>query len=59
YAVKVARTVLRETALGNKCRPPDNLVLEPNLVPSLQIRFLTNMSVYSHREDAQFFIAYR
>ncbi|CZF86568.1 Isoquinoline 1-oxidoreductase subunit beta [Grimontia marina] len=23
YAVKVARTVLRETALGNKCRPPD------------------------------------
>jgi len=21
--VKVARTVLRETALGNKCRPPD------------------------------------
>ncbi|WP_184999416.1 hypothetical protein [Vibrio crassostreae] len=22
-AVKVARWVLRETALGNKCRPPD------------------------------------
>ncbi|WP_157515671.1 hypothetical protein [Grimontia marina] len=28
YAVKVARTVLRETALGNKCRPPDRNVPE-------------------------------
>ncbi|ADT96407.1 hypothetical protein [Shewanella baltica] len=25
--MKVARTVLRETALGNKCRPPDNSFL--------------------------------
>lgn len=25
-AVKVARWVLRETALGNKCRPPDDNV---------------------------------
>ncbi|MFS1903236.1 hypothetical protein BCU43_018160 [Vibrio lentus] len=27
-AVKVARWVLRETALGNKCRPPDIFELE-------------------------------
>lgn len=27
-AVKVARWVLRETALGNKCRPPDTFELE-------------------------------
>ncbi|WP_170961623.1 hypothetical protein [Vibrio genomosp. F6] len=26
-AVKVARWVLRETALGNKCRPPDRTFL--------------------------------
>jgi hypothetical protein len=26
-AVKVARWVLRETALGNKCRPPDKTLL--------------------------------
>ncbi|MEZ9219165.1 hypothetical protein AB4581_08675 [Vibrio cyclitrophicus] len=27
-AVKVARWVLRETALGNKCRPPDIFMIE-------------------------------
>lgn len=31
-AVKVARWVLRETALGNKCRPPDSATLAQSLL---------------------------
>ncbi|MCX8925887.1 hypothetical protein NOL32_24475, partial [Vibrio parahaemolyticus] len=56
-AVKVARWVLRETALGNKCRPPDRSALplryiNAPLSHNHQYHHISFIWVYFERFDA-------
>ncbi|CAK2053455.1 hypothetical protein VCRA2122O12_490002 [Vibrio crassostreae] len=44
--MKVARWVLRETALGNKCRPPDHYWLDLLLIHTLFMGFY-HTKIYS------------
>ncbi|MFA0356927.1 hypothetical protein AB4525_08410, partial [Vibrio breoganii] len=44
-AVKVARWVLRETALGNKCRPPDKTLSEQKANCDKNHRKVSNFNV--------------